>query len=1837
MELRWAAACVLCALLATTTGETNLPPEFRKDMNNLAVSELTPPGTVVYRLQGSDPEGGPIKYGLVGTDKFSVDPETGDVTLVKPLDKESEETIKFLVSIEDAVPGSSNNLVQVPAAVIVLDENDNAPQFLNGPYEVDVPEDEAVGRTILHDILVEDKDSVGDNLEVTCVANQQWSSACDMFELVALQSSSHRYSGALVLRRPLDYEQQQYYQFQLTASDGSLNSSVHVEVKVVDVQNRPPVFSGSLNAALAEDAAVGTLALTVRARDGDRAVPRNVVVELVNNPLDFFLLNQETGELKTAKPLDREALPDPSSPLNLTVRATEVVNGQPYISNQTSSLATVTITIKDVNDEPPRFSQKEYHVSVPESLPPHTPLPRLDMLVTDTDVGLNSVFFVRVAGSEHRFVAEPGRGAGGAAGSARAQLRLNSSLDYEDPNQRKFILEVIAEELHTSPALHSSASVIVTVTDVNDNAPQFADDDVTVVVSETAPPGVIANITATDRDSGRFGTSGLVYQLWGAGSELFTVEPRTGAVSVAPCARPGHAPCLDHEAQKDYFLHYKATDDDGAGQSTVISLHVRVTDGNDNPPVFATPVYRASIDEDAVKFEPELQVQARDVDETSEIRYSIVSPEDSPFWVDLLTGRLGVRPDQRVAVEGDHNKIVLTVMASDGVFNATCEVEISVRDVNNHAPAFDAANYTALVSEDTPIGTSIASVSAHDLDSGVNSELVLALRRGAHHAFSLDDDGTVRVADRLDYDVRDTYHVIIEAADKGMPSLTGTTELTINVINVNDKKPSFTPPIQRAEVSADAEVGTFVHNLVAVDPDTTSIEDLKYELATDRQIIAVDNNGKEVSDEGIFGGWFSVSPNGSVWVSRAPDRARAAVVTLPVAVTDTAAPSVQRADGELIITIVDVNRHAPQFSQAVYRETVVEEQPAGTALNTYAPRDQDTGIAAVVIDPPSPYFVIDNVTGLVKTAQRIDYEKLQHINFTLIAYDSGVPQRSSSAEVLVSVVNANDEDPVFTAASYEGVVRENSDVGTPVLIVMAKDADLGEFGEVSYHLSGNQSSLFSIDSSGAITVAAPIDRELTSDIYLRVVAEDQAPKDIRRSSTAPIHIKVLDENDNAPAFTQQVYRATIAENLRVSPPAAILQLLAEDKDEGAAGTVTYRIEDQSEAGVFTVDESTGILYPAKPVTGDRSYEVTVSASDGAHSVAAAVHVSVTRVNKHSPVILQPPPMLEVKPEQAQPDSLLTTVQATDADGGDNGRVSYFLRLDDRNVAETPEFTLDQLTGELRARVALDREHGPYQLVLVASDHGSPARFETLRVVSLTVAGGDEHAPAFPQTSYELIVPENLPPGVIVGSLKATDKDAGAHGTVYYHILEGNHDGAFTLDRTQGLLRTNATFDREQQSEYTLTVYASNNPILERAAAILNSIDKHENGSELAGAASVAAVRVRVMDENDNAPRFLNKVYYAGVKHTAKINEAITSVIAIDEDFAENGTLMYLVAASNLYKFGESTPAGSIVPSPFNITQEGVLMTATFMAEYRGDRFVLDVLAQEVAPPHRRAVAQVYVWVLDSSSLIRMVVSRSCVSVGAPALGAGGTGGAAAGGQGVVTSRLGAAANALLVPVHAKHYVHSDTLYQDWCEVHLQAVDPGSLQLLPAPAVLRRIDAQYDALRDLYQEYGVETLIANSDDSKGPASFDPALAALIALLLVLFTGVVTFVVVCACLKHWVISPPSLQSSKGDSLARRRILEELATTENPLWLESKLRPYEEQELSMNVFADQLADQLADTLPDATVDNTYATIQTRRLGDYATLGEDSPTGFQGSTFKPPTPTTPEPPPRPSAMHSP
>lgn len=147
-----------------------------------------------------------------------------------------------------------------------------------------------------------------------------------------------------------------------------------------------------------------------------------------------------------------------------------------------------------------------------------------------------------------------------AIGSTPVTIRVaNSSLDFEDPNQRKFIMLVVAKELYTNEQLSSTATITITVSDINDNAPSFDQEGYSATISEMASPETfVITITAKDRDSGKFGENGIMYHLSGTGSDRFVVNNRTGTVTVAECkvSQPVNNNCLDYETNPQYMLQF---------------------------------------------------------------------------------------------------------------------------------------------------------------------------------------------------------------------------------------------------------------------------------------------------------------------------------------------------------------------------------------------------------------------------------------------------------------------------------------------------------------------------------------------------------------------------------------------------------------------------------------------------------------------------------------------------------------------------------------------------------------------------------------------------------------------------------------------------------------------------------------------------------------------------------------------------------------------------------------------------------------------------------------------------------------------------------------------------------------------------------------------------------------------------------------------------------------------------------------------------------------------------------------------------------------------------------
>ena len=203
----------------------------------------------------------------------------------------------------------------------------------------------------------------------------------------------------------------------------------------------------------------------------------------------------------------------------------------------------------------------------------------------------------------------------------------------------------------------------------------------------------------------------------------------------------------------------------------------------------------------------------------------------------------------------------------------------------------------------------------------------------------------------------------------------------------------------------------------------------------------------------------------------------------------------------------------------------------------------------------------------------------------MVAHDAGIPSLSATAQVKVSLINVNDQSPVFSSRNYQARIPEHSPVGTAILTVSASDGDAGSFGLISYSLTGENAKYFTIDASGTITVTDPggLDRESTPSLILLVAATDLAPPGARRTTITPVDIELEDINDNQPKFLDNRYRATVAETVPLVPPPPIVQITAIDLDAGMNSALRYSIIDGNKEGLFTLDSTSGILYPVSTI------------------------------------------------------------------------------------------------------------------------------------------------------------------------------------------------------------------------------------------------------------------------------------------------------------------------------------------------------------------------------------------------------------------------------------------------------------------------------------------------------------------------------------------------------------------------------------------------------------------------------------------------------------------------------
>lgn len=494
----------------------------------------------------------------------------------------------------------------------------------------------------------------------------------------------------------------------------------------------------------------------------------------------------------------------------------------------------------------------------------------------------------------------------------------------------------------------------------------------------------------------------------------------------------------------------------------------------------------------------------------------------------------------------------------------------------------------------------------------------------------------------------------------------------------------------------------------------------------------------------------------------------------------------------------ELRNQSPFFEQALYMAAVEEEREPGVPVTVVKARDPEGGTVrysmSSLLDARSQgLFTLDAVSGKVQTTARLDRENVDVHYFRVLAVDDSFPPRTGTTTLQINVMDANDHIPVFESPEYEATVHESVPLGSSVVSVKASDQDMGKNAEIEYTIvsttgggtstSAEDSSTFRIDAkTGLVSTRSQLDREKTEVYTVIIQASDLAsPPSLRQSATATLVVKVLDDNDNYPQFSERTYVVNIPEDLDYTSNPTVAQIRATDADAGGNSAIRYAIIGGNTQNTFSIDSQSGDVNLVKPLDYEavKTYKLNVRAQDGgmpAKSNTTQLLVKVKDVNDNSPRF-HASLFHEAVSESVPVGYSVLKVQAYDADEGDNAQIKYSLGprdLSGASITDSFPVAVNCETGWIFTVKQLDREQcSKYQFTVIASDAGDPPRSSSATVI-LTVTDVNDNDPYFEPKTYEVVVSENDLPGTAVTTVVATDSDEDAR--IRYEITAGNTRG-----------------------------------------------------------------------------------------------------------------------------------------------------------------------------------------------------------------------------------------------------------------------------------------------------------------------------------------------------------------------------------------------------------------------------------------------------------------------------
>nr|CAH7723483.1 unnamed protein product [Callosobruchus chinensis] len=722
--------------------------------------------------------------------------------------------------------------------------------------------------------------------------------------------------------------------------------------------------------------------------------------------------------------------------------------------------------------------------------------------------------------------------------------------------------------------------------------------------------------------------------------------------------------------------------------------------------------------------------------------------------------------------------------------------------------------------------------------------------------FDIDENtGRITTSKSIDREQSLTYSLTV-VARTGLAY--GETTVNIVVQDLNDNRPVFAKEREVVKLLEDAAVGQEVYVARARDLDAGINSRVSYNLSHNP------DNQFRISDA-----------TGVIYLNRPIQADPGTQLHMEVTATDGGTPPLSSKHSVTII-IEDVNDHTPVFDHTSYETSLLESTPVNERFFALAASDADLGRNGVISyeitegNNEDKFGIFQTATCKLTATDR-DIGRNAELIFSLssLQNDFSVDPKNG----FIKTLHVFDREMLVQATgqnfmSIEAVVTDNgnprlrdksplqdTNIGrifdrTQVLRLYSSDADEGLNGDVFYKITGgNGDGNFEIDeATGQISLARSLDRETISKYTLTVVAHDAGIKQ-QLSSFTTVEVDILDENDNAPEFTQTESKISISEVKPVNTE--LIQFKASDADLGVNSEVFYSITAGNRKDTFHIDTMTGMLYLHKPLDYEElaSYHLNITASDNGNprlSTTILFSVLVQDANDNPPSFPSTAIVRQIR-EGIPVHTPIVTVAAEDPDSSINGKVTYAISHQEPENTKR-HFGIDPVTGVIHTLLPIDREAiDTFRLTVVASDQAEPlsSRLSAEKLVTVIVEDVNDNAPVFVSMNAAVlpkIDSRKYREEVVVLNVFARDLDSATNGLVTYELASGNSD-LFWLDQSTGALKLKRPIFNPEPT-YRLSVKATDEAVqserkyTETYLTVIATNDT-ENGPKLRVAYSLA--------------------------------------------------------------------------------------------------------------------------------------------------------------------------------------------------------------------------------------------------------------------------------------------------------------------------------------------------------------------------------------------------------------